>query len=157
MWQHYLNGYGVWGPWDVEREGDEPLHEGEEILQYPGSDRFLWRQAQHLLHYHTECKLFSSKENTARKWIPRGKVREEMTLVSQSHLSERFMQRIVTRWRCMSACVIFSNVRGCTSISPCSSTDFLQKIGTFIIITLNANCSQLSSGTVVDDEQGALV
>jgi len=39
---YYLDSLGIWGPWDVEREGDEALHEGQEVLQYPRSDRLLW-------------------------------------------------------------------------------------------------------------------
>ena len=42
MLDDYLDSLGIWGPWDVEREGDEPLHEGKEVLQYPGSDWLLW-------------------------------------------------------------------------------------------------------------------
>jgi hypothetical protein len=96
MCQHYLNSLGVWGPWDVEGEGDEALHEGQEILQYPCGDQLLWRQAQHLLHYHTECELFSSKENTHRqKMEPHA--RRKVILVSESHpFGKRFMQRVVT-------------------------------------------------------------
>ena len=42
MLDDYLDSLGIWGPWDVEREGDEALHEGQEVLQYPCSDRLLW-------------------------------------------------------------------------------------------------------------------
>jgi len=53
----HLYSSGIRCPWDVERERDEPLHEGGVVLEEPADERRLRGQANHLLHDGAECKL----------------------------------------------------------------------------------------------------